>query len=88
MCCLPLTSNDPEATKLSSLMLSPFLKMKSPGALWIMSNPTARDRRQPSDASRNAGQSLNTRLKNTETTYLTLHSGALDAVGPVGQIYG
>ena len=46
-------------------MLSPFLKMKSPGAEWIMSKPTARDRRQPSEAKRKAGQSLNTCLKCT-----------------------
>ncbi len=56
-----MTSSDPDTTKLSSLMLSPFLTMKSPGAQCIISKLTASARRQPSDARRNAGQPLNTR---------------------------
>ena len=56
-----MTSNDPDTTKQSSRILSPFLKMKSPGAECIISKLTARALRQPSLANRKAEQPLKTR---------------------------
>lgn len=57
-----MTSSDPETTKQRVSTLSPMWKMRSPGAQCVVWNSTARERRQPSLARRNAGWSLNTCL--------------------------
>lgn len=55
-----ITSKEPVTTKQSWSMLSPWWKIKSPGAVCSVVKLTAKERRQPSLANRKAGCSLKT----------------------------
>lgn len=56
------TSSDPDTMKHSRSRLSPWWKTMSPGAQWMRLKCTAKARRQPLLARRNAGFSVNTVL--------------------------